>query len=102
MTKNNNQEGISSLANVTKGNAWDLQENDVVRLWQAAEKEEDIRESGRHYMDILRGAFELEELKIDKPEIIKKYEARGMTVAELPYGEGTKVGHKEACHKPCH
>lgn len=90
MTKNNNQEGISSLANVTKGNAWDLQENDVVSLWQAAEKEDDIRENGRHYMDILHGAFELEELKVDKPEVIKKYEARGMTIAELPYGEGTK------------
>ena len=44
----------------------------------------------------MRTAFELEELKIDKPEIIKKYESRGMTIAILPYGQLT---HKWAIKK---
>ena len=90
MRTKENEEELYSIANVTKSSIWDLQENDIIRLWQAAEKSQDIVESGRHYMDIVRVAFEMEELKIDKPEIIKKYEARGMKVAALPYGNGTK------------
>lgn len=82
-------EGITSITELTKNNVWDLQENDIIRLWQQAEKEPDVIESGSRYMDIIRSAFEVEELKIDRPEIIKKYEARGMKVAELPYGLGT-------------
>lgn len=81
-------EEFMSVADLTKSSVWDLQENDIIRLWQA-EKEQDIIESGSRYMDIIRSAFEIEELKIDRPEIIKKYEARGMKVAELPYGLGT-------------
>lgn len=89
-------EAFTSVDELTKSNVWDLQENDIIRLWQQAEKEQDIIESGNRYMDIIRSAFEVEELKIDKPEIIKKYEARGMKVAELPYGTGT---HKWAIRK---
>lgn len=85
-----------SLSGITKSSVWDLQENDIIRLWQLAEKEQDIQENGRRYMDIMRTAFELEELKIDKPEIIKKYESRGMTIAILPYGQLT---HKWAIKK---
>lgn len=83
-------EEVFSISSITKGMVWDLQENDIIRLWQSAEKEQDLMETGRHYMDIVRAAFEVEELKIDKPEIIKKYEARGMKVASLPYGQGTR------------
>lgn len=79
-----------SITSISKGMVWDLQENDIIRLWQAAAKDQEVAENGRHYMDIVRTAFEVEELKIDKPEIIKKYEARGMRVAALPWGEGTK------------
>ena len=85
-----------SLSGITKSSVWDLQENDIIRLWQLAEMEQDIQENGRRYMDIMRTAFELEELKIDKPEIIKKYESRGMTIAILPYGQLT---HKWAIKK---
>lgn len=83
-------ETFMSVADLTKSSVWDLQENDIIRLWQQAEKDQDIIENGQHYMDIIRAAFEVEELKIDRPEIIKKYEARGMQVAALPYGQGTK------------
>lgn len=84
-TKESGEE-IMSIDGLTKSSVWDLQENDIIRLWQQAEKDQDIIEAGSRYMDIIRSAFEVEELKIDKPEIIKKYEARGMKVAELPYG----------------
>lgn len=91
-----NIEDISSVADLTKSVVWDLQENDIIRLWQRAEKEPDVIESGSRYMDIIRSAFEVEELKIDRPAVIEKYEARGMQVAELPYGTGT---HKWAIRK---
>ncbi|MEE1317757.1 MAG: hypothetical protein U0K35_11110 [Prevotella sp.] len=89
-------DGVFSISNVTKSMVWDLQENDVIRLWQAAEKEQNIQENGSRYIDIVKTAFEIEELKIDKPEIIKKYEARGMRIATLPYGNAT---HKWAIKK---
>lgn len=90
MRTSNLDEKFMSVADLTKSSVWDLQENDIIRLWQQAEKDQDIIESGQHYMDIIRAAFEVEELKIDRPEIIKKYEARGMQVATLPYGLTTK------------
>lgn len=87
-----NQQDINSLTlkNLTKGIVWELQENDIIRMWNAAEKEQDLLESARHYIDIIHAAFEMEEIKVDNPKIIAKYEARGMKVAELPYGECTK------------
>lgn len=90
-TKNKlSADGAFSISSITKSSVWDLQENDIIRLWQAAEKEGDTLVNARHYMDIVRIAFEMEELKVDKPEIIKKYEQRGMKVATLPYGTMTQ------------
>lgn len=88
MKTNINEQNICSLTleDLNKSLVWDLQENDIIRLWNAAEKDSDILENGKHYIDIIRHAFEIEELKIDRPEIVKKYESRGMTVAHLPYG----------------
>ena len=62
-----------ALKNLNKSNVWDLQENDVFRLWEAAEKDADIKDNTRHYIDIIKSAFDMEEVKVDKPEIIKKY-----------------------------
>jgi hypothetical protein len=50
-----------------------------------------MRENQRHYIDIIRSAFELEEVKIDKPEVIKKYEARGFKVGQLNIDESSKL-----------
>ena len=61
-----------ALKNLNKSNVWDLQENDVFRLWEAAEKDADIKDNTRHYIDIIKSAFDMEEVKVDKPEIIKK------------------------------
>jgi hypothetical protein len=80
-----------TLKTLTKSSVWDLQENDIFRLWEAAEKDADMRENQRHYIDIIRSAFELEEVKIDKPEVIKKYEARGFKVGQLNIDESSKL-----------
>jgi len=80
-----------TLKTLNKSNVWDLQENDIFRLWEAADKDADLKESIRHYLDIAKSAFEMEEVKVDKPEIIKKYEARGFKVGLLRTDENTKV-----------
>jgi hypothetical protein len=84
-----------TLKTLTKSNVWDIQENDVFRLWEAAEKDADLRDNQRHYMNVLQSAFTLEEVKIDKPEVIKKYEARGFKVGLLRMSDDTK---SKWCH----
>ena len=80
-----------TLKNLTESNVWELHENDIFRLWEAAEKDSDLSENLSRYLTIVRTAFEVEEVKLDRPEIIKKYEARGMSVGFLKMEEGTKV-----------
>lgn len=70
------QKDALSLKTLTKSSVWDIQENDVFRLWEAAEKDADLKDNMRHYLDVIRSASEIEEVKIDKPVIIKKYEER--------------------------
>lgn len=79
-----------TLKTLTKSNVWDIQENDVFRMWTAAEKDVDLKDYARKYLDIIRSAFEVEEVKIDKPEIIKKYEARGLKMGTIRMDENTK------------
>ena len=69
-----------TLKTLNKSNVWDIQENDIFRMLEAAEKDADIKENLRHYIDIIKSAFDVEELKVDRPELIKKYEARGYKV----------------------
>ena len=81
------QQKALTLKTLTKGNVWDIQENDVFRMWEAAEKDADLKDNMKHYLDVIRSAFEIEEVKIDKPEVIKKYEARGFKVGSLRIGD---------------
>ena len=80
-----------TLKTLTKSSVWDVQENDIFRMFEAAEKEADLKENFRHYLDIIRSAFEMEEVKIDKPEVIKKYEARGFKIANIKLDENTNM-----------
>ncbi len=79
-----------TLKTLTKSNVWDIQENDVFRMWEAAERDADLKENMRRYTDIIRSAFELEEVKVDKPDIIKKYEARGFKIGMIRIDESSK------------
>lgn len=86
-----------TLKTLNKSNVWDIQENDIFRMLEAAEKDADIKENLRHYIDIIKSAFDVEELKVDRPELIKKYEARGYKVNPIHIGEGgeTKIAVKK-------
>lgn len=80
-----------SLKTLTKSNVWDIQENDVFILWNAADKDADLKDNARHYLDIVKSAFETEEVKIDKPEVIKKIESRGFKVGQIRLDNDTKI-----------
>ena len=69
-----------TLKTFSKTSVWDIQENDVFRMLEAAEKDSDTKDNLKHYIDIIKSAFEVEEVKIDRQEVIKKYEARGFQV----------------------
>lgn len=80
-----------TLKNLTKSNVWDIQENDVFRLWEAAEKDADLKDNQRHYIDVIRSAFDIEEIKVDKPEVIKKYEERGFKVGQVRLNDNDRI-----------
>ena len=80
-----------TLKTLNKSNVWDIQENDIFRMWELAEKDADLKDNVRHYTDIIRSAFDIEEVKIDKPEVIKKYEARGFKVGQVRLDDTSKV-----------
>ncbi len=45
----------------------------------------------RHYIDVIRSAFDMEEVKIAKPEVISKYEARGYKIGTIRLDENNKA-----------
>ena len=53
------QQKVLTLKTLNKSNVWDIQENDVYRMWNAAEKEADLKDNVRQYVDILRSAFDI-------------------------------------------
>lgn len=71
------------LKSLTKSNVWDIQENDVFRMWEASEKDADLKDNMNHYLSVLKSAFDIEEIKIDKPEVISKYEDRGFKCSSV-------------------
>jgi len=86
----NNKKAIT-LKTLNKSNVWDLQENDVFRIWESVVKDADAKENTRRFLDIVKTAFELEEVKVDKPEVIKKYQARDFKVAQVRVDDDLKV-----------
>ena len=80
-----------TLKTLTKSSVWDVQENDIFRMWEGANNDSEVHENIRHYADIIRSAFMIEELKDDSPLIISKYEKQGYKVAQVKIDENTKT-----------
>ena len=57
-----------TLKALNKSNVWDLQENDIFRLWEAAEKDAEVKDNMRHYLDIARSAFDMEKSESTSPK----------------------------------
>ena len=81
-----NKDKILTLKNVTKSSIWELQENDVFRLWEAAEKDADLKDYQNKYIAVIRSAFEMEPVTVDRPEVIDKLMARGFKIGMVVAG----------------
>lgn len=91
MAKNTDSKALN-LKTLTKSSVWDVQENDIFRMWEGAEKDAEVQENVRHYVDIIRSAFMIEEINEDEPAAVKKkYEKLGYKVAQVKLDENKKL-----------
>ncbi len=82
---------VLTLKYLNKSNIWEIQENDIYRLLESGEKEADFRDNFNHYLDIIKSGFEVEEIKIDNPKIIEKYEQRDFKTGQIKLDEKRTV-----------
>ena len=89
-TKQTQPESNPSLTikSVTKSSVWDIQENDVYRMFDAATEDAEVKENVNHYVNIFKSAFLFEELPDDSAATKKSYEKRGYKVASIKFDEG--------------
>lgn len=80
-----------NLKTLTKSTVWDVQENDIFRMLDNGSKDAEIKDNIRHYIDIIRSAFSLEELKNDTPEARAAFEKQGYKVGLVSVDENAKV-----------
>lgn len=79
-----------TLKTLTKNNVWDVQENDIFRMLESADKDADVKDNKRHFVSIIRTAFMIEELKDDSPIMKTKYEKMGYKVGHVRINENAK------------
>lgn len=89
--KNEKAEKGVSLKTLTKSSVWDLQENDIFRLLETAEKNVELKENLRHYLDVIRSAFMIEELKDDDKLVKQKFTKQDYKVGNVKTGDDTKM-----------
>lgn len=89
--KQSSSKQVFNLKTLTKSTVWDIQENDVFRMLDSGSKDVDIKDNLRHYIDIIRSAFSMEELSEDKPEIRKPYEKQGYKVGTISIDDNSKM-----------
>ena len=80
-----------TLKALTKSSVWDVQENDIFRMCDSADKDIEIKENLRRYVDIIRSAFMIEEITVDSPIVKEKYEKQGYQVGTVKLDEQNKV-----------
>lgn len=80
-----------NLKTLTKSTVWDVQENDIFRMLEAGEKDAETKENLRHYMDIIRSAFMIEELKDDDKLVKQKYTNLGYKVGSVKVSDDAKI-----------
>ena len=82
---------VLTLKTLTKSSVWDVQENDIFRLCESAEKDAEMKDNLRHYTDIIRSAFMIEEIDPESKLEKQKYEKQGYKVKQLKLDENQKV-----------
>ena len=82
---------VITLKTLTKSSVWDVQENDIFRLCESAEKDADVKDNFRHYIDIIRTAFMVEEINAESKLEKQKYEKQGYKIGKVKLDENQKV-----------
>jgi hypothetical protein len=82
---------VLTLKTLTKSSVWDVQENDIFRLCEGAEKDAEVKENLRHYVDIIRSAFMIEEVNSESKLEKQKFEKQGYKVGQVKLDENKKV-----------
>lgn len=90
MNQETNKKALT-LKTLTKSSVWDVQENDIFRMWEGADKDAEIKDNVRHYVDIIKSAFTVEEINGESKPIIEKYEKQGYKVAQVKLDDDKKV-----------
>ena len=90
MSKKDDQKALS-MKTLTKSNVWDVQENDIFRMWENADKDAEVRENLRHYVDIVRNAFMIEEINGEAKGLKEKYEKMGYKVAQVKLDDNKRI-----------
>lgn len=80
-----------TLKTLNKSNVWDTDVTEILDMLKQAEKDADMLENIRHYIAVIKGAYDMEEVVTDHPRIIQKYEERGFTIGEIRTGESTRT-----------
>ncbi len=80
-----------SLKTLTKSNVWDVQENDLFRMFETAGKDADVKDNVRHYVQLAKTAFMIEEIDGTKEIIKTKYEKMGYKVASVKVGDDVAI-----------
>jgi len=80
-----------TLKTLSKSTVWDIQENDIFRMCEGAEKDAEIKDNLRRYFDIIRSAFMIEEITTDSPAMRSKYEKQGYKVGQVKLDDNQKL-----------
>lgn len=86
--KESTSKQVHSLKNLTKSSVWDIQENDVFRMLNNGSKDAEVKDNLRHYVDIFRSAFTMEEIQEDE-HVRKSYEKQGYKIGYITLDEST-------------
>lgn len=78
---------VLSLKNLTKSSVWDVQENDIFRMMEVAEKDAEVKDNLRHFADIIRSAFMIEEIRDDNQLLREKFQKQGYKVGTIKLGD---------------
>ena len=85
--KEQEENNAVSLKALTKSSVWDVQENDILRMLESGVKDADVKENFRHFVDIIRCAFEIVEIPELSPAVKKAYTKQGYKVGEIKLEE---------------
>ena len=85
-----NKKKALTLKTLNKSNVWETDVTEVLNMLKQAEKDADMTENIRHYITVIKGAYDMEEVVNEHPRIMEKYEERGYTIGEIKTGENTR------------